>query len=54
MITTSATGAPVGANRDNPWLVWRPEVPDEGETLSVAELAECSCPDICDRDHANE
>jgi hypothetical protein len=55
MITTAPTGAPVRpADRDNPWLVWRPEIPDDGGTLSVAELAECSCPDLCDRDHANE
>ena len=36
------------------WLQWRPEVPEEPRRLSVAELAECLCPDICDRDHSNE
>jgi len=36
------------------WLQWRPEVPEEPRRLTVAELAECLCPDICDRDHANE
>ena len=38
----------------NPWLLWRPELPESPEVLSVAELAECRCPDLCDRDHANE
>jgi hypothetical protein len=55
MITTAPIGPSVRpANHENPWLIWRRELPDEGETLSVAELAECSCPDLCDRDHANE
>jgi hypothetical protein len=41
--------------RMNPWLLWRPEVPArQREILSVAELAECRCPELCDRDHANE
>lgn len=39
---------------DNPWLAWRPELPEQPEVLSVAELAECLCPDLCNRDHANE
>jgi hypothetical protein len=38
----------------NAWLQWRPEVPEEPRRLTVAELAECLCPDICDRDHSNE
>ncbi|MBX5474913.1 MAG: hypothetical protein IRZ20_07855 [Thermoleophilia bacterium] len=25
-----------------------------GAALSTAELAECTCPDFCERDHANE
>jgi len=54
------TSQPRGANsaagdaRLNPWLLWRPEQPETPEILSVAELAECRCPDLCDRDHANE
>lgn len=40
--------------RSNPWLVWSIETPEERRILSVAELAECCCPDLCDRDHANE
>lgn len=40
--------------RLNPWLLWRPEQPARPDVLSVAELAECRCPDLCDRDHANE
>lgn len=39
---------------DNPWLLWRADTPRDREVLSVAELAECACPDLCDRDHANE
>jgi hypothetical protein len=42
------------ADRSNPWLLWRPELPHEPQRLTVAELAECRCPDLCDRDHANE
>jgi hypothetical protein len=30
--------------------VKRPEVEDE-RSLSSAELAECTCPDFCERDH---
>ncbi len=40
--------------RMNPWLLWRPERPQAPQVLTVAELAECRCPDICNRDHANE
>lgn len=36
------------------WLAWRTGAPRAPERLSVAELAECCCPDLCDRDHANE
>lgn len=43
------------ADRAKAWLQWRPELPDaEPQRLSVAELAECLCPDLCDRDHQNE
>ena len=38
----------------NSWLQWRPELPEEPQKLTVAELAECRCPDLCDRDHSNE
>lgn len=38
----------------NSWLQWRPELPEETQRLTVAELAECVCPDLCDRDHQNE
>ena len=56
MITTPPTGLPQRppVTHDNPWLVWRAELPDGQVTLSVAELADCCCPDLCDRDHANE
>jgi hypothetical protein len=42
------------ADRANAWLQWRPELPEETHRLTVAELAECRCPDLCDRDHQNE
>ena len=29
------------------------EPPDDG-TVPTSELAECACPDFCERDHANE
>lgn len=38
----------------NPWLLWNVEMPGARQILSVAEMAECCCPDLCDRDHANE
>jgi len=49
--TRSLTGEAQSATA---WLHWRPEVPDEPRRLTVAELAECLCPDSCDRDHSNE
>jgi hypothetical protein len=37
------------------WLGWRPDSPHEqARVLTVAELSECRCPDLCDRDHPNE
>ena len=44
----------VEAARMNPWQRWRPKRPRSPQVLSVAELAECTCPELCDRDHANE
>jgi hypothetical protein len=41
------------AARLNPWLRWRVETPAPS-VLTVAELAECVCPDLCNRDHDNE
>ncbi len=29
-------------------------VGDDADAPCTAELAECSCPDFCERDHANE
>jgi hypothetical protein len=29
------------------------ESPDDG-AVPTSELAECTCPDFCERDHANE
>ena len=40
--------------RVNPWLLWRNADPVDPQVLSVAQLAECRCPDLCDRDHVNE
>ncbi len=42
------------AERADSCLQWRPELVEEPQRLSVAELAECLCPDFCNRDHANE
>jgi hypothetical protein len=42
------------AARMNPWLLWRPKRPARTHVLSVAELAECTCPELCHRDHGNE
>jgi hypothetical protein len=42
------------ASQMNPWLLWRPQLPFQGQVLSVAELADCTCPELCNRDHANE
>lgn len=36
------------------WVRWRVERPEQPARLTVAELDECRCPDLCDRDHANE
>lgn len=58
MFTTAPTRVqapqPTPNTIDNPWLLWRPEVPQRPDVLSVAEMAECLCPDLCNRDHANE
>lgn len=44
----------VESTRVSPWLNWRPQNLRPIPVLSVAELAECTCPELCDRDHANE
>jgi hypothetical protein len=61
MYTTTASPTPRRSVRPtpaparvNPWLLWRIEDPPEPQVRSVAELAECRCPDLCDRDHFNE
>jgi hypothetical protein len=43
-----------GEARMNPWLLWRPEGPPAPQVLTVAEMAECVCPGLCNRDHVNE
>jgi hypothetical protein len=30
------------------------EVPSETPVLSTAEVAECTCPDFCERDHERD
>ena len=61
MFTPTPSVAPIvppAANRNqssgDPWLLWRSGVPAEPQRLSVAELAECRCPDLCNRDHDND
>jgi hypothetical protein len=51
---TQARTASSGQRIANPWLLWRPETRAEPELLTVAELAECHCPELCDRDHDND
>jgi hypothetical protein len=54
---TRSTSASEGSRyviRPDVWLSWRPKRGPRQEVLSVAELADCTCPDLCDRDHANE
>ena len=57
-MTTATLPQTRSSAREAEWttacLQWRPEVPEEPRRLTVAELAECLCPDICDRDHSNE
>ena len=36
-----------------PQPVARPFTPPEG-AVSTADLAECTCPDFCERDHDND
>jgi hypothetical protein len=33
------------------WRTWRAARPEEQELLTSAELSECTCPEICQRDH---
>lgn len=57
MITTrlAQTSSPAyRAELANSWLQWSPELVEDPPRLNVAELAECLCPDLCDRDHPNE
>ena len=59
MFTQTATSlrpsAPsAGELINDAWLRWSVQTSDERAALSVAEMAECRCPDLCDRDHANE
>ena len=51
--TFVSEGSPF-AIRPDAWLNWRPKRRPRPQVLSVAELAECTCPDLCDRDHPNE
>lgn len=53
MIQTQPTQS-IQPSATEAWLAWRVDSPVEPHVLSVAELAECRCPDLCDRDHANE
>jgi hypothetical protein len=57
MMTATLTQTRLSARRAewaNSWLQWKPELPEEPQLLTVAELAECICPDLCNRDHQNE
>ncbi len=54
---TTLTQAPPPPRRGlqaDSWLLWRLELPEQPSPLTVADLAECLCPDLCNRDHDNE
>jgi hypothetical protein len=34
-------------------LRWRRSIADEPEVVTIAQVAECGCPDWCDLDHEN-
>jgi hypothetical protein len=34
--------------------MWSVETTPDHQVLSIAELADCVCPELCDRDHPNE
>ena len=36
------------------WRRWRVRRAPEPELLTSAELSECTCPDLCQRDHGND
>ncbi len=37
------------------WRLWSLKLlPQEPRLLTVADLAECECPHLCNRDHPNE
>jgi len=40
--------------RVDAWMEWRADTPEEPNRLTIAELDECRCPDLCNRDHVNE
>jgi hypothetical protein len=43
-----------GEARMNPWLLWQPDAPQAPQVLNSAEMDECRCPGLCNRDHVNE
>jgi hypothetical protein len=49
-----ARAVEAGEARMNPWLLWRPEGPPAPQVLTSAEMDECRCPGLCNRDHVNE
>lgn len=36
------------------WRTWRSARPAEPDVLTSAELSECTCPEICNRDHERD
>jgi hypothetical protein len=54
MITDTTLAGRTALAPEAAWIQWRSDVPEQPQRLTVAELAECRCPDLCDRDHANE
>lgn len=55
--TPDPTREPTHQDNDrpyHPWLLWSSETPARHAVPTIAELAECSCPDLCNRDHDND
>lgn len=52
--TPAAPTRPATHASADPWLHWRLDSEVEPQILTVAELADCRCPDLCDRDHGND
>lgn len=54
-LTPSPAQLPTPAVVLHAWRSWSLKLfPQEPRLLTVADLAECECPHLCNRDHPNE